>query len=157
MQIQFLKYQKLNKSFLDYYKNEFVNNREYELLKKLIVDTNKYKNTVYVLEIDDKKVGVIGLTFDRVADSSVLSIDYLFVANSFRSKIFKGLYNKKISEIMLLYSLEIAKKIKKFLTVRYLAIYPDMQNQKLANYYLSLLADAFKLNENKETWILLKV
>lgn len=157
MRIRFLKFQRLNKAYLSYFENEFENNREYELLKKLISDSSKNRSTIYVLEIDNKRVGILGLTFDRLSDSPVLSIDYLFVIKSLRGKTFEEMFNKKISEFMILYSLDIAKKINEVVAVRYLALYPDMQDENLTNYYLSLLPNSFKLKENNETWILLKV
>ena len=157
MDIKFIKYQKLSKFFINYFKNEFLNNREYELLKKLINDTNKYKSTIYVLELNEKKVGLIGLTFDRIVDSPVLSVDYIFVIKSYRGKIFKDLFNKKISEILIYYAIDLAEQIKEKISLRYLALYPDMQNKNLSEYYLKLLSNAFKLVENKETWILLKL
>ncbi len=157
MRIRFLKFQRLKKAYLSYFENEFENNREYELLKKLISDSSKNRSTIYVLEIDNKKVGILGLTFDRLSDSPVLSIDYLFVIKSLRGKTFEEMFNKKISELMISYSLDIAKKINEVVAVRYLALYPDMQDENLTNYYLSLLPNSFKLKENNETWILLKV
>ena len=157
MEIKFIKYQKLSKSFIKFFEDEFLNNREYELLKKLITDTNKYKSTVYVLEIDKKKVGLIGLTFDRISDSPVLSLDYIFVVKSYRSKKFKELFNKKLSEILIYYAIDLGKKIKEQIAIRYLALYPDMQDKNLMNYYLSLLPNSFILKENKEIWILFKI
>ena len=157
MGIKFIKYQKLSKSFIKFFENEFLNNREYELLKKLINDTNKYKSTIYLLELDNKKVGLIGLSFDRISDSPVLSIDYIFVAKSYRKKRFKKIYNKRISEILIFYAIDLGKKIKDKIALRYLALYPDMQDENLVKYYLSLLPNSFKLKENKETWILLKI
>ncbi len=157
MEIKFIKYQKLSKSFIKFFEDEFLNNREYELLKKLITDTNKYKSTVYVLEIDKKKVGLIGLTFDRISDSPVLSLDYIFVVKSYRSKKFKELFNKKLLEILIYYAIDLGKKIKEQIAIRYLALYPDMQDKNLMNYYLSLLPNSFILKENKEIWILFKI
>ncbi|WP_024789200.1 GNAT family N-acetyltransferase [Lebetimonas sp. JH292] len=157
MVIKFIKYQKINKSFISFFKDEIFNNREYEFLKKLINDTNKNKSTIYVLEIENKKVGLIGLTFDRVANSPVISIDYIFVAKSYRGKKIKKLSNKKISEILIYYAIELGKKIKDYVSVRYLALYPDMQNINLTKYYLSIFPNTFKLKENKEIWILLKI
>jgi len=157
MQIKFIKYQKLDKSFISHFDKEFANSREYDLLKKLITDTNKHKSTIYILEYNNKKVGVIGLSFDRISDSPVLCIDYIFVIKSLRGKKIKELENKKISEILILYALNLANEIKQKVTIRYVALYPDLQNKKLINYYLKLFPNAFKLKENKEIWILIKI
>jgi len=159
MQLNIIKLNKIDKvTFLNYFKNEIQNNREYELIRKLVNDCNKGKNTIYILEINNKKAAFIGVSFDRINDYPSVSVEYLFVIKSLRGKKLKNFYNKKSSEILLGYVIkEIIPKIKEYIAIKYLILYPDMQNQKLANYYLSLLANAFKLNENKETWILLKV
>jgi len=145
-------------TFLDYFQNQFKNERERELLLNLLKDCNNKKNTIYVLEIDDKKVGLVGITFERVMDSPVLSIDYLFVAKDYRKKTFKELGNIIISEFLLNFTVEeIIPKIQEYVMIRYLALYPDMQNEKLANYYLDLIPQSFKIKENKDIWILFKL
>jgi len=159
MRLNIIKLNKIDKvTFLTYFKDEIQNNREYELIKKLVSDCNKGKNTIYILEIDNKKTAFIGLSFDRINDYPSLSVEYLFVIKSLRGKKLQKFYNKKISEILLAFIIEeIIPKIKEYVSIKYLALYPDMQNDNLTEYYLSLLPNAFKLKENKETWILLKV
>jgi hypothetical protein len=145
-------------TFLDYFKNQFNNERERELLLNLLKDCNNKKNTIYVLEIDKIKVGLIGITFERVMDSPVLSIDYLFIAKDYRKKFFEELGNMMASEFLLNFVVEeIVPKIQEYVMIRYLALYPDMQNEKLANYYLDLIPQSFKIKENKDIWILFKL
>jgi len=143
-------------TFLDFFKNQFENDRERELLLNLLKDCNNKKNTIYVLEIDKIKVGVIGITFERVMDSPVLSIDYLFVAKDYRKKIIAK--NYKASQILISFILDnIVPIIQEVAMIRYLALYPDMQNEKLVNYYLNLIPQSFKIKENKDIWILFKL
>ena len=143
-------------NFLDDFKNQFENDRERELLLNLLKDCNNNKNTIYVLEIDKIKIGVIGITFERVMDSPVLSIDYLFVAKEYRKK--NIISELKVSKFLISFITEkIVPKIQEVAMIRYLALYPDMQNEKLANYYLNLIPQSFKIKENKDIWILFKL
>ena len=143
-------------TFLDYFKNEFENEREKELLLNLLKDCNNKKSYIYLLKSDNKGIGCVGITFDRVIDNPVLSIEYLFVSKSYRKK--EIINNEKVSEFLIhfLYD-EVIPKIKAHAPIRYLALYPDRQNEKLTNYYLKLIPKSFKIKEKKEIWILLKV
>jgi len=156
--VKILKFEKkvVIPTFLDFFINQFENDRERELLLNLLKDCNNKKNTIYVLEINKIKVGLIGITFERVMDSPVLSIDYLFVAKDYRKKIIAK--NYKASQILISFILDkIIPTIQEVAMIRYLALYPDMQNEKLANYYLNLIPQSFKIKENKDIWILFKL
>jgi len=143
-------------NFLDYFKDEFQNERERELLLNLLKDCNNKKSYIYLLKDKNKGIGCIGITFDRLMDSPVLSIEYLFVAKSYRK--LKFLNGKKVSEFFIRFLFdEIILKIKNNAPIRYLALYPDRQNEKLINYYLKLIPNSFKIKDKKEIWILLKV
>jgi len=143
-------------NFLDDFKNQFENDRERELLLNLLKDCNNKKNTIYVLEIDNKKVGLVGITFERVMDSPVLSIDYIFVAKEYRKK--NIISELKVSKILISFILDnIIPTIQKVAMIRYLALYPDMGNEKLTNYYLNLIPQSFKIKEKKDVWILFKL
>ena len=159
MQINFIKINKIDKViFLNFFKENVKNNRELELIKKIVNDCNKGKNTIYLLEIENKKVAFISVSFDRISDYPSLSVEYIFVSEYLRGKKIKKLYNKKISEILLGYLIEeIIPKIKEYISIKYLVLYPDKQDVNLIKYYLSLLPNSFKLKENKDIWILLKV
>ena len=156
--VKILKFEKkvVIPTFLSFFDNKFENDRERELLINLLKDCNNRKNIIYVLEIDNKKVGVIGVTFERVVNSPVLSVDYLFVAKDYRKRIIAK--NSKVSQILISFVLDsIIPKIQEYVMIRYLALYPDMQNEKLANYYLDLIPQSFKIKENKDIWILFKL
>ena len=156
--VKILKFEKkvVIPNFLDFFKNDFENDRERELLLNLLKDCNNKKNTIYVLEIDNKKVGLVGITFERVVDSPVLSIDYLFVAKKYRKIVIAK--NSKASQILISFILDnIIPTIQKVAMIRYLALYPDMGNEKLTNYYLNLIPQSFKIKEKKDVWILFKL
>jgi len=143
-------------NFIDDFKNQFENDRERELLLNLLKDCNNKKNTIYVLEIDNKKVGLVGITFERVMDSPVLSIDYIFVAKEYRKK--NIISELKVSKFLISFITEkIIPKIQEVAMIRYLALYPDMGNEKLTNYYLNLIPQSFKIKEKKDVWILFKL
>jgi len=143
-------------NFLDYFRDEFDNDRERELLLNLLKDCNNKKSTIYLLKDDEKGIGFVGTTFERVMDSPVLSVDYLFVAKSYRKK--RIINDKKVSEFLISFLLDnVIPLIKKGSIVRYLALYPDMGNEKLTNYYLKLISNSFKIKEKKDIWILLKI
>ena len=143
-------------NFLDYFKDEFKNERERELLLNLLKDCNNKKSYIYLLKDKDQGIGCIGITFDRIIDSPVLSIEYLFVAKTYRKQ--KIINDKKVSEFLLSFLLDdIIPKLKEYSPIRYLALYPDRQSEKLIKYYLEILTNSFKIKDKKEIWILLKV
>jgi len=55
--VKILKFEKkvVIPAFLDFFQNQFENDRERELLLNLLKDCNNKKNTIYVLEIDKIK------------------------------------------------------------------------------------------------------
>ena len=152
------KFNKIDKkSLLNWFENEISNDREYNFLKKVANDCNRGRSTLYLMELNLQKVGLISLSFDRIKDYPCISIEYLFVSKSFRKKKLKELDNKKVSETLIAFVVEkIAPLIKEYIKVKYLALYPDMQSEKLVKYYLEMLPNAFKLKE-EEIWILLKI
>ena len=144
--------------FLNLFKDGFKTNREKELLVSFIKEHNKSKNTFYVLEIENKSVGLICLKFDNINTNPTLDVEYLFVHKDYRKKSFACLKNKKISQFLLDFVIKnIAPKIKSLVNFRYLSIYPDKQNKKLIKYYLYLIPNSLLLHYKKENWILLKI
>jgi hypothetical protein len=142
-------------NFLGYFRNEFKNERELELTKNILKDCNNKKSFIYLLKMDKKEVGFVAISFDRIAESPVLSIEYLFVAKSYRKEII--VFNKRISEILIGFIIEeVIPKIKQYAPIRYLTLYPDQQNETLIRYYLKLIPNSFKYKE-KEIFIFVKV
>ena len=143
--------------FLNLFNNGFKTDREKELLVYTIKEHNKNKNTFYVLEINNKSVGMVSLKFDNISDNPTLDVDYLFVHKDYRKQTFKNLNNKRISQFLLDFVIKnIAPKIKDLVNFRYISLYPDKQNKKLIKYYLSLLPNSLQLSYKNENWIILK-
>jgi len=144
--------------FLNLFNDGFKTNREKELLVNFIKEHNKSKNTFYVLEMNNKSVGMVSLKFDNINTNPTLDIDYIFVHKDYRKKSFKTLGNRKISLFLLDFVIKnIAPKIKDLVNFRYISLYPDKQNKKLIKYYLSLLPNSIDLTYKNETWIILKI
>jgi len=145
-------------NFLNLFKDGFKTNREKELLVSFIKEHNKSKNTFYVLEMQNQSVGMVSLKFDNINTNPTLDIDYIFVHKDYRTKKFKILGNKKISQFLLDFVIKnIAPKIKSLVNFRYISLYPDKQNKKLIKYYLNLIPNSLLLQYKKESWILLKI
>jgi len=144
--------------FLNLFKDGFKTTREKELLVSFIKEHNKNKNTFYVLEMENKSVGMVSLKFDNINTNPTLDIDYIFVHKNYRTKEFEILGDKKISQFLLDFVIKnIAPKIKSLVNFRYISLYPDKQNKKLIKYYLNLIPNSLLLDYKKESWILLKI
>jgi len=144
--------------FLDLFQGGFKTERERQLLVNFIKEHNKERNTFYVLEMDNKSMGMVSLKFNNINNNPTLDIDYLFVHNNYRKKKFEILGDKTISQFLLAFTIGvIAPKIKNLVKFRYISLYPDKQSKKLLQYYLKLIPNSFELKHNKESWILLKI
>ena len=144
--------------FLELFQDGFKTERERQLLVSFIKEHNKDRNTFYVLEMDNKSMGMVSLKFNNINDNPTLDVDYLFVHKNYRKKKFKILDNKTISQFLLDFTIGIiAPKIKSLVKFKYISLYPDKQSKKLVKYYLKVIPHSFELKYNKESWILLKI
>lgn len=84
-------------------------------------------------------------------DSSCVVIEYLFTSPDHRSLTFEKLGNKRISEYLIDYSIELAQEMNSNIPFRYVAIYPV--HEKLSVFYRSLNFRAF----DKSGWLFFKV
>ena len=70
-------------------------NREELFIKDICTRISKSKSVLYVLEFEEKIIGLIALSASSVTDQPSVQIDYIFVSKSFRCKNLKILNNLK--------------------------------------------------------------
>jgi len=142
--------------------NSYLSNRQNEF-KDIVTNSTlneKTKTQLYYINKYQKWFSDEVTMQKKKIDNTILklarAIDYLFVAKDYRKKIIAK--NYKASQILISFILDkIIPTIQEVAMIRYLALYPDMQNEKLANYYLNLIPQSFKIKENKDIWILFKL
>ena len=61
-------------------------NREELFIKDVCTRVSKSKSVLYVLEFEEKIIGLIALSATSITDQPSIQIDYIFVSNSFRNK-----------------------------------------------------------------------
>ena len=61
-------------------------NREELFIKDVCTRVSKSKNVLYILEFEEKIIGLIALSATSITDQPSIQIDYIFVSNSFRNK-----------------------------------------------------------------------
>ena len=61
-------------------------NREELFIKDVCTRVSKSKSVLYILEFEEKIIGLIALSATSITDQPSIQIDYIFVSNSFRNK-----------------------------------------------------------------------
>ncbi len=108
--------------------------RERGLLEEIIKLTQKNKTILYLLKKEDEILGLIALSASSIDEIPVIQVDYLFVDFNYRKQ--------KIDEIetttakyLLSFAIDTAENIKQTIGLKYLALYPDAQSNKLISHY----------------------
>jgi hypothetical protein len=68
-------------------------NREELFIKDICTRISKSKSVLYVVEFEQKIIGLIALSASSVTDQPSVQIDYIFVSQSFRSQNLEILNN----------------------------------------------------------------
>jgi hypothetical protein len=108
--------------------------RERGLLVETIKLVQKEKTVLYLLEQDEKPLGMVALSASSIDDSPVIQIDFLFVDYQYRKIILEN-SNTTIAKYLILFAIQLSEKIKQEIGLRHLVLYPDAQSDKLINYY----------------------
>lgn len=108
--------------------------RERGLLEEIIKLVQKNKTKLYLLKSSDEILGLIALSASSIEDFPVIQIDYLFVDYRYR-KVYIDEIENTISSYLVLFAMNIAENIKETIGLKYLALYPDAQSEKLISYY----------------------
>jgi hypothetical protein len=109
-------------------------------------------NNFRIIKIDDKNLlGLIALSSSSIDDVPVIQVDYLFV--DFRhGKQFIEEIDNQISKYLIVFAIKISENIKKNVGLKYLALYPDAQSNKLISHYRNMGFE--KLNKD---WMFVKL
>jgi hypothetical protein len=125
-------------------------NREELFIKDVCTRVSKSKSVLYVLEFEEKIIGLIALSATSITDQPSIQIDYIFVSNSFRNKNLEILNDFKPFRYLINLAISLAEDISKKLGLRYIVLSPD--NDDLKDKYVKV---GFK-KLNKE-WMFFKI
>ena len=137
--------------------------REKAILLQTLSDAS-LDNTVVTKILDstntiDGTLGLVALSVGKLEleekSFPAIIIDYLFVDNKHRAKVYEHL-EEKISTLLLYYAIQTAQNVSKLAGARYLILRPDggKEHQSLVAFYESM---NFKYMTNKHEWMFLKL
>ena len=125
-------------------------NREELFIKDVCTRVSKSKSVLYVLEFEEKVIGLIALSATSITDQPSIQIDYIFVNNSFRNKNLEILNDFKPFRYLINLAISLAEDMSKKLGLRYIVLSPD--NDDLKDKYVNV---GFK-KLNKE-WMFFRI
>ena len=105
-------------------------NREELFIKDVCTRVSKSKSVLYVLEFEEKIIGLIALSATSITDQPSIQIDYIFVSNSFRNKNLEILNDFKPFRYLINLAISLAEDMSKKLGLRYIVLSPDNDNLK---------------------------
>ena len=162
----------INKKNVFEYENVFrefkyLKDREKDLIDKTLLDIKKSRSVGYLLQIDNQNIGFIAISASRLKTDinglPSIEIDYLFIDKRYRKQTFKELENIKASEYLLFFIGGLAKQWRFEFGLKFVILYPDMQNDSLIKFYQNLGFHKTKLvfwdNKIRETeyWMIKKL
>ena len=74
------------------------------------------------------------MSASSIEDFPVIQVDYLFVDYKYR-KVYIDELEGTISNYLLLFAMNVAENVKETIGLKYLALYPDAQSEKLISHY----------------------
>lgn len=125
-------------------------NRENLFIKDICKRVEKSKTVLYVLKIEDEIIGFISLSATSIEDQPSVQVDYIFVSENYRGTTLEILDNLKPFKYLIELSINLAKKLKSEIGIRYLVLSPD--NDDLNEKYKKV--DFQSLNKD---WMYLKI
>lgn len=125
--------------------------RERDLLKEIIKLVQKNKTKLYLLKNSNETLGLIALSASSIDDFPVIQVDYLFVDCKYR-KVYIDEIDSTISNYLLLFAMNVAENIKETIGLKYLALYPDAQSEKLISHYKEM-----GFNVLNKYWLFIKL
>lgn len=124
--------------------------REELFIKDVCTRVSKSKSVLYVLEFEEKIIGLISLSATSITDQPSIQIDYIFVSQSFRSQNLEILNELRPFRYLINLAISLAEDMSKKLGLRYIVLSPD--NDNLKEKYLSV--GFKKLNKD---WMFFKI
>jgi len=125
--------------------------RERGLLEEIIKLTQKNKTILYLLQNENEIIGLIALSASSIDEMPVIQVDYLFVDFRYRKIEIKEI-NSTISQYLIAFAIDTAENIKQTIGLRYLALYPDAQSDKLTYHYKNM-----GFNVLNKYWLVIKL
>ena len=125
-------------------------NREELFIKDVCTRVSKSKSVLYILEFEEKIIGLIALSATSITDQPSIQIDYIFVSNSFRNKNLEILNDFKPFRYLINLAISLAEDMSKKLGLRYIVLSPD--NDDLKDKYVKV--GFKKLNKD---WMFFKI
>ncbi|OHE00503.1 MAG: hypothetical protein A3K14_02185 [Sulfurimonas sp. RIFCSPLOWO2_12_FULL_36_74] len=125
--------------------------RERGLLEEIIKLVQKNKTKLYLLKNSNEILGLIALSASSIDDFPVIQVDYLFVDYKYR-KVYVDTMDSTISNYLLLFAMNVAENIKETIGLKYLALYPDAQSEKLISHYKEM-----GFNVLNKYWLFIKL
>ena len=140
--------------------------REKDLIDSMLHKLKKKEVVIYLLIVNNYMVGFVALSVNKLLSKDFelpsVEIEYLFVDNDFRGKVIIDL-NQKASEYLIYQTKIISKKLQDNIGVRGIVLYPDLQNEKLIDFYVKIGFHKEKIitykNNKKELeyWLITKI
>ncbi len=125
--------------------------RERGLLEEIIKLTQKNKTILYILKNKDKIYGLIALSASSIDEMPVIQVDYLFVDYRYRKEKVDEIQNT-VAKYLLAFAIDTAENIKQTIGLKYLALYPDAQSNKLISHYKDM-----GFNVLNKYWLVIKL
>ncbi|MGE0738335.1 hypothetical protein [Sulfurimonas sp.] len=125
--------------------------RERGLLEEIIKLVQKNKTKLYLLKNNNEILGLIALSASSIDDFPVIQVDYLFVDYRYR-KVYIDDIDGTVSSYLLLFAMNVAENIKETIGLKYLALYPDAQSEKLISHYKEM-----GFNVLNKYWLFIKL
>jgi hypothetical protein len=131
---------------------QFRDDHERQYVKQISKLALSNKLRIHLLtDADCSPVAFIALSFEQIAGSLCLIVNYLFTSVPYRTRIFAELDDKKISEYLLEVIGQMAREINTHVPIHYIALQPA--HEKLEQFYSDL---GFTRLRHKE-WMFLKI
>ena len=125
--------------------------RERGLLEEIIKLVQKNKTILYILMKEHKMLGLIALSASSIDEIPVIQVDYLFVDFKYRKQKIDKI-ETTTAKYLLSFAIDTAENIKQTIGLKYLALYPDAQSDKLISHYKDM-----GFNVLNKYWLVIKL
>ncbi len=116
--------------YLKFTKNKNESQRESLFIKDICKRVEKSKTVLYVLKNDEEIIGLISLSATSIQDQPSIQIDYIFVNENYRGVKLEILDNLKPFKYLIELAINISKKLKSEIGIRYIVLSPDTDDLK---------------------------
>jgi GNAT superfamily N-acetyltransferase len=119
-------------------KFEYERDREKDLIDSTLHTLKKGEVVIYLLQDENDLIGFIAVSASKLKSNKfsipAIEIDYLFVDKRYRGKVLEKL-NQKASIYLLNFVEDLAERLKQEIGLKGIILYPDMQDEKLIDFY----------------------